>query len=403
MPADPRLIERSATLKSDLVDFVGKPRYQRAFRLYLAEHYGDDPLDEGEFVNALDAFMLEHRFPDGRSVIDDFLKARSRLPQADREMLQGWKRSIETILHVQRIDGEVLVGENLIDEMTYRVHTNAGPGTLRAMPPGSFVLTRLTPLQDEWLMSGAASVTPKSDSLRARMLAREAQMARPDLVFRNPQKLSQGWELQRRDRDTFIGYFGSDTVVFPREQFGERYAGYLRHKLFEVRDEHGLTIAEQSERRYGQLPELPDTSYIDAGIDPDAETIGVIYDEVDGFNLYADFALFEETFANPKLADNNRHRRIVHEYLKGDEITPLPFRRMAQHYPEGIDQAFQTLLRRPAFTWERDGEQLMRRHKPRYFETEPQPSLIPVSDPFRESAGGLLATIRDILGGGEAR
>ncbi|WP_369359544.1 hypothetical protein [Streptomyces sp. cg2] len=58
-------------------------------------------------------------------------------------------------------------------------------------------------------------------------------------------------------------------------------------------------------------------------------------------------------------------------------------RRMGRH-PGGADAVFRTLLRKPAFTWERDGEALLRRRKKRHYGREPLPSVTPVGTRLAE-------------------
>ncbi|MGW4607126.1 hypothetical protein ACWENS_28225 [Streptomyces sp. NPDC004532] len=45
---------------------------------------------------------------------------------------------------------------------------------------------------------------------------------------------------------------------------------------------------------------------------------------------------------------------------------------------------FQALLRKPAFAWERDGEELLRRRRAKHFAHEPLPSVTPVGNRLAE-------------------
>jgi len=49
-------------------------------------------------------------------------------------------------------------------------------------------------------------------------------------------------------------------------------------------------------------------------------------------------------------------------YLKADSISALPFRRLAGADTARASQLFQHLLKEPGFSWERDGEALLRMH-----------------------------------------
>lgn len=374
MPADPHLISRSATHKAALLDFIKKPRYRRALAQLLDATFGDDEPTEGELINTHDYFMLEYRFPNGRTVIDDYLKAHPRLPADEREMLLGWKEVIEVILRAERVDGEALIATNLVDDLTYRVRANTGPQFFDRVLPGSFLEARLTPLQDEWLLSGASAFLPKSDSFRAYSKAEGIQGLRPELVFRNPAKVEQGWTLQRQEREHFINFFGADLIVLPRGELTERYEAYLYSKV----DPDDPDVLEDEDGLYNPAFDTI-LDVLDELADQDIATFGLVYDEVEGFGLLPDFALFEEAFANPDLVEaaSGLHRKVLRAYLRDPLISPLSFHRMVERYPDNADRTLQALLRKPSFSWQRDGEGLMRRHKKDFFATTPLPKVIP--------------------------
>jgi hypothetical protein len=87
-------------------------------------------------------------------------------------------------------------------------------------------------------------------------LALELATTQPELVFRNPEKIEQGWKQMRADRAAFIEFFGSDELVLPPAEAQRRLNAY-------------------------QLP----SDFADA------ETVGVLYDQIDGLNFYDDYAM----------------------------------------------------------------------------------------------------------------
>jgi hypothetical protein len=48
------------------------------------------------------------------------------LPEHERELLLGWRDVVEGIFEVHGRDGDALIVENLVDELTYRVSSNMG-------------------------------------------------------------------------------------------------------------------------------------------------------------------------------------------------------------------------------------------------------------------------------------
>jgi len=91
-PSLASLVERSAELKRTLVDFALSPRFERhleQFMLEAADPYQE--LSEGEAIGVIDRFVLQHRLPNGKTMLDQFLAGRPDLTAADREILRGWR------------------------------------------------------------------------------------------------------------------------------------------------------------------------------------------------------------------------------------------------------------------------------------------------------------------------
>ena len=53
----------------------------------------------------------------------------------------------------------------------------------------------------------------KSDGGSLAKVALELATTRPELVFRNPEKVEQGWRQIREDRAAFVAFFGGDELV----------------------------------------------------------------------------------------------------------------------------------------------------------------------------------------------
>lgn len=379
MPANPDLVERSGELKHSLLEFAHGPRFDRALRQAMRERFGKVIVaDEEELINFFDRFLLQHRLADGRTLVEHYVAAHPELPEAEREMLLGWRDVVEGIFVVQGREGEALIAMNLVDELTYRIRSNMGPGAFAPMPVGTFLITRLVPVGDEWLLSGSSATLPASNRAEAYRMAAEAAQKYPALVFRNPDKLAQAWEMQREERHDFIAFFGSDLVVVPGRELAERMRAYMHFLRYEVRDAQGQSADDRAREHYGSAPPVPDSKLPEDLLQ--AETVGIVYDEVEGFNFFAEFGLLEEAFANPALASDRRHRQVVLGYLRDPSISPLPFRRLAERYPDHASRVFQQVLKKPRFSWERDGEALLRRYKASHFQRPALPSVIPLSE-----------------------
>lgn len=383
-----RFAERCADLKRQLVAFAESPRFGRwrEAELAKASDGGEDesgPPEKGSerWIAAMDDFIMTFRFPDGTGVIDRFLSARGQdLRKPDRKILQEWRDPVDGIFELRARNGAVLTLYNLIDELEYRVYSAIGSTRLSA-GEGSFVLARLVPMAPgAWTTSGTISPFPREHARVVAGLALEWAGTRPKLAFRNPEKVRLGWEAMREDRDEFVGFFGADQVIIPAGEAEGRINAYYRH---------------HQERALARRAEGKPPAEVAAGVDrpffaipPEVvrslSTVGVIYDEVDGMSLLPDFGLLEELFTDPELAADPRGARTLLEYLDSESVYPGPLRRLAQAHPDTVDEVYRTVLKKPGFTWAKQGEQLLRKRKPWYFKEPRYPKVTLVSDYLEE-------------------
>jgi hypothetical protein len=186
------------------------------------------------------------------------------------------------------------------------------------------------------------------------------------LVFRNPERLARGWEMQAAERAAFIDHFGGDTVILDLDEAAER-------------------LAEYSAKRYSGARVDPMASIVDSA--PRwAETVGLIYDETDGLGVYFDLHLVENAFADPELARKRPYRETLKGYLE-DPVSPVPLIRLAERDHDTADRVFRCLLGKPRFSWAEDGETLLRKHKPAWYDSQPLPCITPLGDRLVPYAG----------------
>jgi hypothetical protein len=379
MAAYKDLVERSGDLKRELVAYAMQRRFDRAVTAALERRFGwKQAIDEADLADFMDWFILHERLPDGRTVVEHFVADHPRLPEEERAMLLGWHDVVEGIFEVKQRDGEALIVVNLVDELTYRVRSNMGPAVFTRTPPRSFLTGRLVPIGDEWLLSGVANLLPRASRTDVYRMTAELAMQVPSLVFRNPEKLEQAWELQREQRQLFIDFFGTDLVVLPGHELTAQMQAQTKYAMFEAQDAAGKSAADRFREAYGVAPpplavELPPELLA-------ADTVGLIYDEIEGLNYYVNFHLVEETFSDPALAAEREHREVVLGYLHDPSISPLPFHRLAERDPARASEVFQRVLKRPRFSWSRDGEALLRKHKASFYKEPMLPSVTPLSE-----------------------
>ena len=338
----------------------------------MLESGSDEIPDEGEAIDAIDRFALQHTLPNGKTVLDQFLASRPDLTAADREMLRGWRDPVEGIFEIRRKDRDSLVLLNLVDDLEYRTYSNTGPAAFRPLPKHGFVRARLIPLRPvpgAWLASGSMRAYRKSAAADVAQAALELATKLPELVYRNPEKIEQAWKQMREDRAAFVEFFGTDELILPPAKAQERLNDYYRHR-------QEAALARQPARRRPRHVVGVDVPAVELPPElADAGTIGVIYDDTDGLNFYNEYGRLRDLFADPALAADKRCADVLRGYLRSETIGPLPFRRLAAAHSETVDAVFRKVLRQPNFTWAEHGEALLRRRKSWYYEREPRPDI----------------------------
>jgi hypothetical protein len=382
-------VARSGDLKSELVAFAQSPRLARRLDARLdeaADRLGF--LDEATAVLTIDHFVLQYRLADGFTVVERFVaQRRPPLPEDERAMLLGWRDVIEGVFEVQGLDQGAAILHNLLDDLVYRVHSNMGRRALGKLRKGMVVAARIVPVHpgtDAWLVSGNLTTYPPGDGPELAQVAAQTLAVNPQLLHRNPEMLSRAWEMQAELRADFIELFGTDLFVLAPGEAQVRLREYHRHRqekaLAELHDE-AAAQARNSGPSLDELSSLPEELL-------DADTVAVICDETEGICYYADFGRLDALFADPALARHRTYLTQLRRYLSDDSVSPMVIRRLVQRHPDTADAVFRALLRKPAFTWDRDGEELLRRRKKSHYEHESLPSVTPVGTRLTELLRG---------------
>ncbi|HXT88424.1 MAG TPA: hypothetical protein VN714_04115 [Trebonia sp.] len=319
----------------------------------------------------------------GLAAAERFVRAQRGLSRADRDLVLDWAgnsvRGVFEVSGVARRDsaGEAVIGLNLVDDLDYRVYALGTPHE-----QGTFFAGTLLPLAEDdsaWLAAGDEIAYPQADARQVARLAIDLATREPDLVFRNQEKATQGWAYMRRDREEFVTFFGGDELVLPTTEAEGRLNAYYR-----MRRESALA----ARGRHRAVSDTGETTFVMPEGFFEFETVGIIYDEVDGFVVVPEYGMLEAMFAEPSLAADPVHANVLRAYLREETIPPLPLRRMAAAYPENVDAVFRRVLGNGTFTWNQNGLGLLRKRKPGYYEAEPTPGVAVLSDRVMALARG---------------
>ena len=314
----------------------------------------------------------------GLDAADRFAAAQRGLTRAARDLVLDWAdNNVRGVFELPGGGGGYRDGAvaalNLVDDLEYRVY-GLDPAVAGNGAGGGFFAGSLLPLTRDdsaWLAAGGETGYPRADARQVARLAMDLATREPDLVFRNPDKVTQGWEHMRRDREEFLAFFGTDELVLPTAQAEGQLNAYYRRR----RDS-----ALAARGRHRAVSEAGETTFVMPDGFFQFETVGIIYDERDGFVVVPEYGMLRAMFADPALADDREHANVLRAYLREDTIPPLPLRRMAASYPGSVDAVFRRVLGNRTFNWEANGPGLLRKRKPGYYESEPTPGVAVLSD-----------------------
>jgi len=319
----------------------------------------------------------------GLAAVERFIGAQRGLSRADRDLVLDWAgnsvRGVFEVRAVARRDsaGEAVSALNLVDDLDYRVY---GLGVARE--PGSFFAGTLLPLAEDdsaWLAAGDEIGYPKADARQVARLAIDLATREPDLVFRNQEKATQGWAYMRNDREEFVTFFGGDELVLPTLEAEGRLNAY-----YKMRRDSALA----ARGRHRAVSDTGETTFVMPDGFFEFDTVGIIYDEVDGFVVVPEYGMLRAMFADPSLAADPLHANVLRAYLREDAIPPLPLRRIAAAFPGNVDAVFRRVLGNKTFTWDQNGAGLLKKRKPGYYEAERTPGVAVLSDRVMALARG---------------
>ena len=378
----PELLARCAELKEELVQFGCSARFSKALdarrRAAEAEHGGRRRLDEHETITLIDRFIHQERQEDGRTVLEAFVAVQRDLSADERAMLLGWGDVLDGCFEVRRTESEPpeTVLHNLFDGLDYRAYATRGPSTFDVLDEGTFVLGRLVPLAplaDAWLVSGHLAVFEAGARQVIAQGALQALTQDPRLMRHNPALWERGWELQAQARANFVELYGEGMGILDPADAKQALETHFQ-----------LMIGKAAAR--GE--ESPSVAPKEAGFLPDevmaADSIALVYDEIEGLVVCAGVRRLDELFADPAGSKDRAGLNLLGDCLRADTVPPVVFRHLVQRNPEGAQAAFRALLGKSGFTWERDGEKLLRRYKPAHFDVLPAPTFPVVSPRLQE-------------------
>ena len=371
-------IDRFGEIRKMLVDYFQyvllkkDDALKEAFLKASREKYGD-PLvikSEGEFHEFTDNFLYSYRFLDNLTVVDRFVSETSDLSEKEKAIVLRWKDPVAGIFQVKRALPDGFVAENLINEVDYTIKPTTIPHQLKRLArPGAFFRAKIIPVNDkEYIFSGAQGFLDISEKEILKVVA-SFQMKHPGFAFRdNEEKIKEGFELQKEDRELFVEYFGSDEVLTEGGKLPTLAAEFMNYRLSKIEK----PLPEDYKPPEVQFPKELLKS----------KDVGIVFDELSGQQYLINYGIILNVFQSPDELKIQRYKRDILKYLEDQTISPHVFRRLLFKYPQNAEFIIRKILDRPEFNLERDFGFLMDEFKPSFRGKRIYPYILPMSPKF---------------------
>ncbi|WP_427015937.1 hypothetical protein ACQCSX_14215 [Pseudarthrobacter sp. P1] len=366
------LMEQATKLKETLVEYATSPGFARLLSQAMASTSRLESGQQGHWAEAVEALLYEPGT--GREpLLDRYLRTNRNIAPEDRLVYEGWRdRNVYGAFRVDKRRGAGLALYNLIDEMDYPTYATVGAEAMGAVPRGGYIVTRLVPMGDIWTISGNIRIFGPKDLPAVRALAVSLLEHFPSLVYRNPARAESARTLVRKHHAIFVKRFGSHVVRGTGAEAIAAYRGFLDACSAELAP--GDPAAAGLVRSGEQL--APDESF-----PPElarSEDVALYHHPVKSVSFLVAYGQVEDAHRTPPTDADDPIAVLVREFVEDSTIPPYVLGDLAARYPDTVDAVYRTALSLPEFSWKRDGEDLLRRHKPDGFRDTDLPGITQV-------------------------
>lgn len=372
----PETLTRIGDIKGALVHFAQQADFEEDIERALEEWFGESkpPDSEEAWIEFLDWFLLEYELEGGETVARRFVEDYGAMMSEDvRELVLGWERVIEGLYEVKEVGGEAVLMKNLVNEREYRVFSTVDFDD-HAFHSGDFLFARIVPAKDFHVFSGTyvpfSAEGSDAEVLRveAYRQALEIQTMNPRLAFEdNPEKLEESRRSARKYYELFVALFDAAEVISTGKAILAEYRRYIEYAIRELRDGNEMDM----------LPAYPPEIELPKDILA-SDDAGMLCDPVEGLFFLVDYGRFINVFRSPEQhLGKKESEALVMRYLESDSVSDVPFRRMAERFPEHFKRVIEYYRDREGFSSTNIAD-LMQEFKP--WSSEKLPGIVAVLD-----------------------
>jgi len=132
-------------------------------------------------------------------------------------------------------------------------------------------------------------------------------------------------------------------------------------------------MAEKHERELGKTYRLPPVNFPETLLEQSG--VGMLFDPAEGISFLEEYDSFIDIFSNPDTHIGGLIRKrevedVIMGYLESDSISDMPFRKMAERFPDNFARVIEYVLNWEGFSVNMIDE-LMLHYKPQTFDKLP--------------------------------
>ena len=411
-------LEQAQSLSQALLDFVldAEGEIASALEAFTAEKL--KTLSNGLFRDsaqidaAVEMFAMQESVG-GRSVLEWFLED-GDFSESDQALVRSWSRSFIGLFAVEQKTAELYTLRNWLTDKTYTVQASQNPAELDAMKrigPGDIVLTRILPMDEQWMFSGPKGLLGKLGKPKLAVAIGNFKDHHKDSLYADaPELLDAAWFSVEVGHQTFIDFFGSEEVTLPSHQLSQKLTDYQTAatqaqlksagigegaSLKDLMSQVGLDTEELASELPAGVSEKMVSQALEKASSPNmvappieipihlkqAESVTVLAHPRWGQVFLTDYESVKKILADQsaQTASGNleEDNKKIHQLLENPEAKAFVWQRLAQEYPEQLEQTLRRVFARSDFKMNRDLEPLLKEFNKSLIPNLPETASVP--------------------------
>jgi hypothetical protein len=366
------LLDHAQELKKLLVDFAFE-EVGELIRAEVGRRASNEEAAAHELTNTVERLLFDDSSLQGEPLLQTFLSRQTELEDADRALLSSWKNAQSGLFWLLKREGQKLLVRDLLADQAMTLYTSErDPAILRPLKRGVCFLSRVVPLREVWMLSGAQQFANFPNQTVAYGFAKNIAEGLPLTFFSNPEHVRLSRQLEQKQAELFLSQQGHSWLLGTPSTLESAYTSLVSSLLGEEEKSKASQPALQLEKLFSA----------------DDDTLGLIVHSEVGAKVIPRWKWLVD-FGEEETPLNDETLTLFRDLAQQE---PPPFLEMlAQHYPEPMNELLQVLLDAPEARWETHAEPWFREQQPDWYSQPRVPSLMAFPTAYTEGEKALKA------------